>query len=122
MRHGDLTPAPSPTARGSRGEVCGKEDLGPSLDRLRTLCYHRPMQNTTSPHGLLDLTGLPDEAIRAIESLVSLLKVRSDLSTPVTRLSPEEWRRRLLEWAGSHPQRTGVLDDSRESIYAGRGE
>ena len=80
------------------------------------------MQRTTPSHGPLDLTGLPEEAIRAIASLVSLLKTRSGVSTPAVRPTTEEWTRSLLEWAASHPQLAGVLDDSRESIYAGRGE
>ena len=80
------------------------------------------MQSTTQTHGSLDLTGLPEEAIRAIESLVSQLKARSNLSESAARLSPKEWTRSLLEWAASHPQFDRVLDDSRESIYAGRGE
>ena len=80
------------------------------------------MQSTPPTPGTLDLTGLPDEAVRAIESLVSLLKTRSGLPAMAARPSPEEWTRSLLEWAASHPQRAGELDDSRESIYAGRGE
>ena len=84
--------------------------------------YYFGMQSITPTSGTLDLTGLPDEAVRAIESLVSLLKARSGRPSPTARLSPEEWSRSLLEWAASHPQRAGVLDDNRESIYAGRGE
>jgi hypothetical protein len=91
------------------------------LDGVRALWYHRGMQNATHSQGSLDLTGLPEEAIRAIESLVTLLKARSRLAEPA-RLSPEEWTRSLLEWAESHPQLEAPLDDSRESIYAGRGE
>ena len=94
----------------------------PMLDGIRALWYHWVMQSTAQTHGSLDLTGLPDEAIRAIESLVSLLKARASLPESTARLSPEEWTRSLLEWAKSHPQLDGVLDDSRESIYAGRGE
>lgn len=37
--------------------------------------------------------------------------------------SPEQWVAAWREWAASHPIRSGVhLDDSRESIYSGRGE
>jgi predicted DNA-binding antitoxin AbrB/MazE fold protein len=37
-------------------------------------------------------------------------------------LSPEEWVKALREWAASHPRVDHFVDDSRESIYAGRGE
>ena len=92
------------------------------MDTIRTLWYYRVMRSTTPTPGSLDLAGLPDEAIRAIESLVSLITARSILPAPVARPSPEEWTRNLLEWASSHPQLVGVLDDSREGIYARRGE
>jgi hypothetical protein len=36
--------------------------------------------------------------------------------------SPEEWVAQWLAWARSHPTLPQVADDSRESIYAGRGE
>jgi predicted DNA-binding antitoxin AbrB/MazE fold protein len=36
--------------------------------------------------------------------------------------SPEEWVKALREWAGSHSRVEHLVDDSRESIYAGRGE
>jgi hypothetical protein len=35
---------------------------------------------------------------------------------------PEGWLKALREWAESHPKRDIVIDDSRERIYAGRGE
>ena len=34
----------------------------------------------------------------------------------------DEWARTLRAWAASHPVSTVIADDSRESIYAGRGE
>src|SRR5215831_17955052 len=42
-------------------------------------------------------------------------------STP-TLESPEEWERRLHAWVDTHPVRAITIDDSRESLYAGRGE
>lgn len=36
--------------------------------------------------------------------------------------NPVEWVRRLQAWVGSLPVRPTTMDDSRESIYAGRGE
>ena len=37
-------------------------------------------------------------------------------------LSREEWLRVFHEWINSHPARPIEIDDSRETIYAGRGE
>lgn len=36
--------------------------------------------------------------------------------------SPEQWSAELHAWAASHKPVTHFVDDSRESIYAGRGE
>ena len=36
--------------------------------------------------------------------------------------TPEEWVRAFREWAASHSFLSAVADDSRESIYEGRGE
>lgn len=36
--------------------------------------------------------------------------------------SIEQWRRELRAWAASHPARDVLVDDSRESIYEGRGQ
>jgi predicted DNA-binding antitoxin AbrB/MazE fold protein len=43
-------------------------------------------------------------------------------SYPPGFTTPEEWVRALREWAASHPRVDHFADDSRESIYAGRGE
>jgi hypothetical protein len=43
-------------------------------------------------------------------------------SAPAQQETPEEWAKRLTAWAESHPVRSIDLDDSRESIYSGRGE
>jgi len=34
----------------------------------------------------------------------------------------EEWRRRFQEWLAGHEPSSGIVDDDRDSIYAGRGE
>ena len=39
-----------------------------------------------------------------------------------SKLSPEEWVKEFREWVASHPKVDVVVDDSRESIYEGRGE
>lgn len=36
--------------------------------------------------------------------------------------TPEEWVRAFREWAAGHSFLSAVADDSRESIYEGRGE
>lgn len=36
--------------------------------------------------------------------------------------APEAWMRRLQTWVDTHPTRPLTIDDSRENIYAGRGE
>ncbi len=46
----------------------------------------------------------------------------SDLVSARREESPEEWIKRFDAWVNSHPRRGYIADDSRESIYAGRGE
>jgi hypothetical protein len=41
---------------------------------------------------------------------------------PLWQRSPEERVAALEAWAASHVDVTAIADDSRESIYAGRGE
>ncbi|MBI3757222.1 MAG: hypothetical protein HY267_04520 [Deltaproteobacteria bacterium] len=43
------------------------------------------------------------------------LKMRASMTS-------DEWSVMLRAWAASHPMGTAVADDSRESIYEGRGE
>jgi hypothetical protein len=43
-------------------------------------------------------------------------------STTALQENPGEWARRLQAWVESLPARPTTMDDSRESIYAGRGE
>ena len=72
----------------------------------------------------VDVTGLPDEAIAAVENLVSEFKERStrenDVPSPFS--SREEWRTAIREWASSHSAGESRADWSRESAYAGCGE
>lgn len=39
-----------------------------------------------------------------------------------SRISPQEWAAKLDAWAASHRRLGYDVDDSRETIYAGRGE
>jgi hypothetical protein len=48
--------------------------------------------------------------------------VANDLRPGPNRRDPEAWSKALREWAASHAKRAIEIDDSRESIYAGRGE
>jgi hypothetical protein len=78
---------------------------------------------TQQPARSIDVTGLPDEAIRAMESLVSLLRgQKAGLGGAALFSSREEWAKAIREWAEGHQPRGTSADWSRESIYAGRGE
>jgi len=68
----------------------------------------------------IDVTGLSDEAIRAVESLVASLREQANGSTPYN--SPEDWCKALREWAASHKHLDVPADWSRDTIYSGRGE
>jgi hypothetical protein len=66
---------------------------------------------------------LPEEAIRALESLVSVLRQEQGTTViPPAFSSREEWAKAVRQWAESHPKRHTLADDTRETIYAGRGE
>ena len=71
----------------------------------------------------IDLTGLPEEAVRAMESLVSVLREHATRQpgTPAFA-SRDEWVKAIREWAGSHTPKGSEADWSRESIYADRDE
>jgi hypothetical protein len=69
----------------------------------------------------IDVTGLPDEAIRAVESLIALLRNVPSISGPQFS-SDAERSKAIREWAESHQSPASAADWSRESIYGGRGE
>jgi len=78
------------------------------------------------------LTRLATHARRSGKTINELLQQMLDeretsqlpegASTAVSAIAPEEWSRALRAWAASHPVSQGLVDDSRESIYAGRGK
>ena len=79
----------------------------------------------------LDLTGLPAPVADELKKLVVALRDNlgsaagspsSATSTTALQANPGEWVRRLQAWVDSLPVRPTSMDDSRESIYAGRGE
>jgi hypothetical protein len=81
----------------------------------------RGMETTTqTTPRTIDVSGLPEEAIRAVESIVTLLRPKGQAASMPP--SVEEWSRALRAWAASHPRLDQAADDSRESIYEGRGE
>jgi Arc/MetJ-type ribon-helix-helix transcriptional regulator len=47
---------------------------------------------------------------------------RSQARADSSQESPDQWAGRLQAWVDTHPSRPITIDDSRESIYAGRGE
>lgn len=81
-----------------------------------------PITTTDQPN-VIDLTGLPTEAVEAVRSIVDAFRRQA---TPPTGsagfASREEWIRAVREWAGSHQPQAAEADWSRDSIYAGRGE
>lgn len=59
------------------------------------------------------------ERLWSCDPLVAAQSVRHSASTPA-ELSADEWMAQVRAWASSFPQRDGVVDDSRESIYGDR--
>jgi hypothetical protein len=74
----------------------------------------------------LDLTGLPapvaDELRKLVATLRDNLGSMPSFSNSVAEEPPEAWARRLQDWVDTHPARPVSIDDSRESLYSGRGE
>jgi hypothetical protein len=66
----------------------------------------------------IDVTGLPEEAIQAVESLVSLLRRDPNGTTEGQFVSRDEWVKEFHRWIESHELTDPTADDSRESIYA----
>ena len=52
----------------------------------------------------------------------SLVKHSDTIQPRKRQLSPDEWIADLKAWSDSHPPVHHFVDDSRESIYEGRGE
>ena len=72
----------------------------------------------------IDVTGLPDEAVAAVERLVALLKQAppGQGGLPASFSSRDEWRKAIRDWADSQQPRNTSADWDRDGIYAGRGE
>src|SRR5262245_51325869 len=80
------------------------------------------------PSRSIDVTGLPEEAIRAVELLVSHLRGQGAARPSGAFSSYEEWAKEFHAWMEEVAARAGryppgfMVDDSRETIYEGRGE
>jgi hypothetical protein len=71
----------------------------------------------------IDVTGLPESVVRDLRQLVATLRQNlANGSGPAYAQSAEEWSKAWREWIDSHTSRNPHFDDSREIIYAGRGE
>jgi hypothetical protein len=80
------------------------------------------METTTHPTARsIDVTGLPDDVVRAVELLVSQLRGQQRPPAEPRGMGSyptyEEWSKALREWVDSHPRRDTLADDSRETIY-----
>lgn len=86
-----------------------------------------PTSNTPDQTKVIDLTGLPEKAVEAVRALVE--GMRKQAATPsAPPASTGEWDKQFDAWmrevtarARRYPEGF-VVDDSRESIYEGRGE
>lgn len=72
----------------------------------------------------IDATGLPAPVVQDLQRLVDTLRTATtpDVRAQREQLSAEEWVRRWREFIASHARPGPIADDSRESIYEGRGE
>ncbi len=82
------------------------------------LILHLPPETETKLNEQSALTGETPEqlALRALEEQLGVSIERS------SNLSADEWIADIKAWAASHRRLPREADDSRESIYAGRGE
>jgi hypothetical protein len=80
-----------------------------------------PTAQQPAQHRSIDLAGLSDEQQRAVEALVTHFRSQP-AGGPTAFASYQEWAKAFREWVESHPKKDTLVDDSRDSIYAGRGE
>ena len=62
-----------------------------------------------------------EEALRHALELLAKEQRELDDSPQDDLPDPDEWEKRFRAWAASHPASDHFVDDSRESIYEGRG-
>lgn len=73
----------------------------------------------------IDVTGLPESVVRSIAEIVRAFRqnvAAGDSPHGHAEPTADERVTAVRAWAASHPKRDIVLDDDRESLYAGRGE
>lgn len=72
---------------------------------------------------VIDVSGLPEAVVSDLKRLVETLRGQSAKpELPPHKDTAEEWIAKFRAWAASHPKSDVIADDSRESIYEGRGE
>jgi hypothetical protein len=59
---------------------------------------------------------------QTLEAYLERLAVESAASATAAERPPQEWVAEWRAWAASHRTLPHLADDSRESIYAGRGQ
>jgi hypothetical protein len=75
---------------------------------------------------VIDVTGLPDEAIEAVQAIIEVLRRQAVALPP--RASASEWSTQFDAWMGAVALRANrypagfIVDDSRETIYEGPDE
>jgi len=74
------------------------------------------------PTTTIDVSGLSEAVVSDLQRLVSTLRTAAPPITPPPAETAEEWIARFRAWVESHAVRNVTIDDSRESIYEGRGE
>ncbi len=57
--------------------------------------------------------------LQVVEEDLAMTEPVAALDSPQKR---EQWEKDLDAWAEGHPRLDSIADDSRDSIYAGRGE
>jgi len=78
------------------------------------------METSPASSRSVDLTGLPEEAIQAVEAMVAML--RQQAAKSLAQAPYEEWSKAFREWVESHQPVANPADWSRESIYGERSE
>jgi hypothetical protein len=85
-----------------------------------TLNLNLPPETEAQIRQLAALSGQNVEAV-VLEALSAKL-ADADLQPSREPQNDQEWKKKLQAWIDLHPVVTHFVDDSRESIYAGRGE
>lgn len=72
----------------------------------------------------IDVTGLPEAVVADLRRLVETMRAAAGVppTEPPRPETMEEWNARFRVWAANYETHGPIADDSRESIYEGRGE